>query len=586
MSLPEGLTEVDAIFQRLAAGEVAPGIAYGVVVDGELAHAGGVGTLRDGSDLRPDQESVFRIASMTKSFTAATILLLRDEGRLRLDDRVARWVPELTGLVHPTSDSPPITIEHLLTMSAGFPTDDPWGDRQQGLDFDRFAGLLRSGLNFAWVPGTRYEYSNLGYGILGRIVTRVAGKEYRAFVRERVLEPLGMSATTYVRDEVPEERLGIGYVRRDDAWLEEPIDPYGALASMGGIFTSVADLARWVAGFTDAFPPRDGPDAGHPLSRASRREMQQVHRTFDPKLTWESADAPPALLSGGYGYGLSVLDDQRLGRVVDHGGGYPGYGSHMRWHPASGIGVIALANARYAKMDEPVRDALAVLVDRQAGRIRRLEPWPQTIDARTVVEHLLERWDEEAALALFSMNVDLDDPLPRRRAAFERLREVHGSLWRDSAAEPESDSPAHLAWWMSGERGRVRVEILLGPDHPAGVQKLTVASVPEPPAGLRALAERIVGLLGQAGPTWPSGVALAATVDRRTLDRALRASEALFGPVTLGAPTAGDGATHATWLLAGERGELGLELELDAPGGSVSKVRFVPRAKAGPVHAV
>ena len=66
-------------------------------------------------------------------------------------------------------------------------------------------------------------------------------------------------------------------MRRDDAWLEEPIDGYGALASMGGVFTSVADLARWVAGFIDAFPPRDGPDDGHPLRRATRREMQQVN---------------------------------------------------------------------------------------------------------------------------------------------------------------------------------------------------------------------------------------------------------------------------------------------------------------------
>ena len=71
-------------------------------------------------------------------------------------------------------------------------------------------------------------------------------------------------------------------MRRDDAWLEEPIDPYGALAAMGGIFTTVRDLARWVAGFLDAFPPRDDPDDGHPLSRASRREMQQVRRSVEP----------------------------------------------------------------------------------------------------------------------------------------------------------------------------------------------------------------------------------------------------------------------------------------------------------------
>ena len=157
------------------------------MIDGEIAHIAGLGTLRDGADLRPDQDSVFRIASMTKSFTAAAVLLLRDSGRLRLDDRIATWVPELAGIRGPSADSPPITIEHLLTMSAGFATDDAWGDRQQGLDFDRFAEMLREGMSFAWAPGTRYEYSNLGYGILGRVISRAAGMEYRDFVTREIL---------------------------------------------------------------------------------------------------------------------------------------------------------------------------------------------------------------------------------------------------------------------------------------------------------------------------------------------------------------------------------------------------------------
>ena len=110
----------------------------------------------------PDADTVFRIASMTKCFTAATILLLRDEGRLRLDDPVRRHVPELAGWAPPTADRGPITIRQLLTMSAGLPTDDPWGDRQQGLPLDRFARLLAAGPTFAWPPGIMFEYSNLG----------------------------------------------------------------------------------------------------------------------------------------------------------------------------------------------------------------------------------------------------------------------------------------------------------------------------------------------------------------------------------------------------------------------------------------
>src|SRR4029078_12050324 len=100
------------------------------------------------------------------SFTAATVLLLRDEVRLRLDDPVGRWVPELTDLSGPTADSPPLTVAHLLTMSSGLPTDDPWGDRQQGLPADAFVSLLRGGLSFAWVPGIRCDSSNCCSGTL------------------------------------------------------------------------------------------------------------------------------------------------------------------------------------------------------------------------------------------------------------------------------------------------------------------------------------------------------------------------------------------------------------------------------------
>lgn len=584
-SLHDGLNEVDEIFERLAARPVSPGIAYGVVIDGELALSRGLGTLRDGLDLRPDQDSVFRIASMTKSFTAAALLLLRDERLLRLDDPVQSWIPELAGLKPPTTDSPQITIEHLLTMSAGFPTDDPWGDRQQGLEFGRFQALLKDGVSLVWAPGTRFEYSNLGYAILGLVVTRAAERAYPEFVAGRLLAPLGMTSTTFMRDKVPTESLAIGYVRRDDEWLEEPIDPYGAFASMGGVFTSVRDLARWVAGFADAFPARDSPTE-HPLSRASRREMQQIHRSFNPELTWRSAGAAPSLVSGGYGYGLFVSDHLRLGRIVGHGGGYPGYGSQMGWHPSSGIGVIALANARYAALLEPVREAIGVILTGQTPRIRHVRPWPKTVDAKTEVERLLDRWDDHAAHALFSMNVELDEPLPRRRTEFQRLRQVHGSLRPDPSVPPASNSPAHLAWWLRGERGRVRVEILLSPEVPPRVQKLTVTSVPESDASLQATGELLAGLLGQPGPSLPPSLRLASPADRTAIELAFRAAEARFGPVTLGERTAGDGVKTGTWPLTGERGELDLELELATPGGPVLKIALVPRMMSPPIDQI
>ena len=274
-SLASGIARIDEMADRAFAGWKVPGFVYGVVHGSELVHVRGLGTIRVGEDATPDARSVFRIASMTKSFTAASVLSLRDEGLLRLDDPIDRYVPELEALRYPTTDSPRITIRHLLTMTAGFPTDDPWGDRQQGLDLADFSAILRGGLSFAWAPGTRFEYSNTGYGILGRLITNVAGREYREVVRERFLAPLGMHDTGYLEQQADPERLARGYIWRDGAFLEEPMDGYGALAAMGGIFTTVEDLTHWVAGFLDAFPPRDDPDDRHPLSRATRREMQQ-----------------------------------------------------------------------------------------------------------------------------------------------------------------------------------------------------------------------------------------------------------------------------------------------------------------------
>ena len=106
-----------------------PGVAYGVVMDGALVHAGGLGTLHVGEQHQPGADSSFRIASMTKSFVAATMLLLRDEGALRLDDTAEHWVPELQGLPLATSDSRPPTLRQLLSMNSGYPEDDPWADR-------------------------------------------------------------------------------------------------------------------------------------------------------------------------------------------------------------------------------------------------------------------------------------------------------------------------------------------------------------------------------------------------------------------------------------------------------------------------
>jgi len=592
LTRPAALQRADDVADRFLAGRKIPGVAYGVVLGGELIHSRGIGTLRVGEDAPPDVDSVFRIASMTKSFTAATVLLLRDEGLLGLDDAVGRHVLELADLRGPTADAPTVTIRHLLTMAAGFPTDDPWGDRQQGLDLGRFAELLRAGPTFAWSPGLRFDYSNLGYGILGRVITNVAGREYRDVVQERLLDPLGMSATTFELTSVPPERLALGYLWRDDAYQPEPFDPYGALAAMGGIYTSVRDLARWIGGFTDAFPPRDDPEGPHPLLRATRREMQQGHRVISPSILAGTPDAPIDIESSGYGYGLFAYDDLRLGRIVGHSGGYPGFGSNMRWQPASGLGVVVLTNHRYGPATALASDLLRSLLASgpAVSSPRRLAPAPVTLAARRAVESLLSGWDDALAADTFAMNVDLDEPLTRRRAEMERLRLVHGSLAADPD-EPETHlSSLDLSWWMRGDRGRVRVEILLSPEPRPRIQTLTLTSAPEPSAEACVAAAWIVaaidrgGWTGPGSPQEPLQLKLAPTVDLTALEVAIRAASARLAPLRLGPVIAGTDVS-TTWRLLGDRGGSTLRLEREPATGDLTVVELKTASLELPGHA-
>ena len=186
-----------------------PGLAYGIVAGGELVHAAGLGERHLGGP-PPDAGTIFRIASMTKSFTASAILTLRDDGLLKLEDLAEEYVPELRGWPLVSPDSARISIRHLLTMTAGFPTDDPWGDRQQGLPLEDFGHFLAKGVSFNGAPGTRFEYSNLGYAILGRVITAVTGMAYPDYVRHRLLNPLGMTRTGYEAEEfeVPQQAGG------------------------------------------------------------------------------------------------------------------------------------------------------------------------------------------------------------------------------------------------------------------------------------------------------------------------------------------------------------------------------------------
>jgi serine-type D-Ala-D-Ala carboxypeptidase/endopeptidase len=580
----------DALAAAFQQGGGQPGLAYGIVVGGELVHAAGLGERYLGGP-PPDAGTVFRIASMTKSFTASAILALRDDGALGLDDLAEAYVPELRGWPPASPDSARVSLRHLLTMTAGFPTDDPWGDRQQGLPLEEFAKFLAGGVGFNWAPGTRFEYSNLGYAILGRVITAVTGLSYQDYLRDRLLRPLGMTRTGFEATEFDASALARGYRRAPAGWSEVEFDACGAFAPMGGVFSCVRDLARWVAGFAAAFPPGDPQAAGpHPVRRATRREMQlpQVLTGWDKPAGFpgHAAPAPSA-----YGFGLFVEDHPSFGRVVSHSGGYPGFGSNMRWHPATGTGVIALGNGTYAAMmalatrildmilghlDPPAHGYGPALAPAGTSGHHHAGPWPETLAARDAASALLRSWDDAEAARLFSPNVAQDAPFEERRQAIALIRERIGALRDDDSRRPESDTPAHCRWWLAGDKGVVQAQIQLNPERPARVQSLAVAVPPAAGTPLGRALDAVLAWLNRNGHGWPSSIPVAGSVDAGLLARRFRMAAAWAGECRLGAFKAGDGIASVTVELIGEHAALTLVLVVDPASGLLRQVDIAP----------
>lgn len=452
-------------FDRRNARGFAPSCVWGAFDRSGLVHTGSTGRLPDGE--APTENTAYRIASCTKSFVAASVLALRDAGRLNLDEPITTFVPAFSAVTLPTADSPIPTLRMLLTMSAGFPTDNPWGDRQESISNDDLNALLARGLNFDSIPGTTFAYSNLGYALVGRAIEAVSGMSFIQFVTTRLIEPLELTGTGFDTSVPASGGIAIGTRWQDDHWEPLPFSGPGAFSPIGGLFSTVTDLARWAGWLASAFDldlhEADAPAS--PLSRASRRELQQVQRfVADP--------GHP----GGYGLGLHT-DHYPGGEIVtSHSGGYPGFSAHMRWSQTSGLGFVAFENATGSRVPLAVTEVLDHLI-----ASRRPQPieavWLRTREAQCLVNALICSWSNEVAEQLFAENVAMDDAFDRRRAAIGKAITSIGGLdlsAPERAADEKSQSPSHLVWFVPGHAGRLKVEIQLTPETPSLVQSLAV----------------------------------------------------------------------------------------------------------------
>ena len=549
--LATAFPEIERIFTAWVERARVPGATMGVIVDGELVwvRTAGVADVAAKRPVTPD--TIFRIASMTKSFTALAILKLRDEGKLALDDRVAAYVPELASLKYPTQDSPALTIRHLLTHSEGFPEDNPWGDRQLAQPQAVMSDWLRAGIPFSTVPGTAYEYSNYGFAILGQIVERVAKRPYDDYVTQNILLPLGMRDTTFEGARVPRDRIARGYSRQDNAWIEEPALPHGTFGAMGGLWTSTRDLARYVAFHLSAWPPRDGADAG-PVKRSSVREQQQVSRWEPGRATRRAVGGPLVLIAGGYGYGLAISQNCRFRHVVSHGGGLPGYGSGMVWLPEYGVGVIGMANQTYSAPSRVFNDALETLAKTGALRPRVVQPSPALLQSKADVSRLVTAWDAALASRIAADNLFLDESAERRAARSRELSVTHGACKPDDGLEAEN--ALRGTWRMTCERGWLNVEITLAPTQPPRVQDLSVTSVMPPGREMTAALEAARPRVAKEAAAW--------------------------GACRVGEAVAGDGVRQSAVRLDCEAGPLIARLTLNPDTHEVADLSLVPERSA------
>ncbi len=419
----------------------------------------------------PDADTTFRIASCTKSFTIAALLKLRDEGKLNLDQLITEFVPEFTFSTLSSAQSIP-TLRQLASMSSGLPTDDPWADRQESITSQDLREIVRSGVNATHTTGALFQYSNLGFALLGLTIEIVSGRDFREFVTTEFLKPLGMNQTGFNAYDFSEKNLAKGYRKVEEGWIELPYSPSGSFSSIGGLFSSGKDLRIWSNWFYSAFTDHVENEAL--LSAATRREMQFI--TTPTLFNTELGTLPKnGVRISGYGLGLFVEYDQRFGQFVSHSGGYPGFSAHMRWHVPTGLSVVVLENATYSGAMATAIKLLDTALDGLNFEISQPKPWPVTFEFAAKAEGWLRNIKANPPLEIFSENVDLDIPFPERVASIERLiGEVGGLKESANIVIESSDSPLHMKWKISGNQGELLCEIRLTPNFPTHIQTFKI----------------------------------------------------------------------------------------------------------------
>ncbi len=433
-----------------------PGLACAVMTDGKLLSfvAHGVSDVEQVTPFSLDYS--FPIGSLTKSFAAAAILILRDNGKLSLAQSASEFVPELGPDWEMTS------LFHLLSMQGGLGEDfgGSWAEQHLPLSNRELTQRFTIPIIRVASPGTRNFYSNFGYMVLGRVISRVSGVDARDFIVQRLLEPLGMSSTAW---SAPSTKAAQGYRRGDSRFESEQL--FSAAndgAVFGGLWSCLPDMARWIDFLASAHaPPCERYETI--LSRASRLEMQRAV-VLCPIAPLDE----PNKKSAHRGYGLGLVNfPGRSEWSVGHGGAVPGFGCHMRWSPKTGIGLMAVANLRYADLSEGCEQILSAAVEGVPERSISLHP--RVAERAAGLLALVRVWDVAAAEQIFASNFFIDYPREGIERRFHELREMHTGDLADAQVVQLSGLSANILI-----RGSKIMSFTISPFEPGQVQELVL----------------------------------------------------------------------------------------------------------------
>ncbi len=314
------LARIDSIVTSELARTQTPGAAIAVEHHGRLLVARGFGLENVESNSRTSAETVFRIGSVTKQFTAAAIMQLVEQGKIGLDDEMTKYLPD-----YPTQGNR-VTVRHLLTHTSGIKSYTSLGPKfwsessRLDLTNDQMLALFKD-VPFDFKPGEKYAYNNSAFFLLGVIIEKVTGTPYRKYVEEKLFQRLGLASSSYCDDRAIVPHRAAGYEANAGTVVNAVPLSLNTPGAAGALCSTVLDLVRWQRAFDEA----------RPVSAASRDQIRTPATLNDGKPT-------------SYGFGVSLRPFESH-RAFAHSGGINGFASWLARYPDDELTVTVLTNS-------------------------------------------------------------------------------------------------------------------------------------------------------------------------------------------------------------------------------------------------